>query len=108
VAGGREVRARENATPFALDRSPDRAAGGGELAAAEPLRRAAREIIRELRRFWRPQWIHFRDLSGSEIHLRRGTIELVAESSAAQRAFDRRLRRALEAEENQDARPWEE
>jgi hypothetical protein len=93
---------------LALDRSSDRAAGGGEPAAAEPLRRAAREIIRELRRFWRPQWIHFRDLSGSEIHLRRGTIELVAESSAAQRAFDRRLRRALEAEENQDARPWEE
>lgn len=68
----------------------------------------AARIKSELRRFWRPRWIRFVDLSGSEIQLASKMIEMVGESRSSQRAFDRMLRRALEAEDRHDTRSWED
>jgi hypothetical protein len=67
----------------------------------------ARTIIAELSRIWPPRWIRFRDLSGSEVMLPSRSIDWVWESKGAHRAFDRRLRRMLEAEDEEDPRPWE-
>jgi len=68
----------------------------------------ARDIERMLDRRWRPRWVVFRDRVGSRVRVRTNEIRLVVESTAAQRAGDRRLDRARRKEEKADRRPWED
>jgi len=71
-------------------------------------RDVARDIERVLDRRWRPRWVVFRDRVGSRVRVRTNEIRLVVESTAAQRAGDRRLDRARRKEEKADRRPWED
>ena len=71
-------------------------------------RDVARDIERLLDRRWRPRWVVFRDRVGSRVRVRTNEIRLVVESTAAQRAGDRRLDRARRKEEKADRRPWED
>jgi len=68
----------------------------------------AQRIARELARRRPPRWIVFRDLAGSEIRVRPSKLNVVCESTAEQRAYDRALNRALKAEDQQDRRLWED
>ena len=55
-----------------------------------------------------PKWISFRDRSGSRIRVRPREIRALAESTAEQRAHDRKLDRARRLEEKSDRRAWED
>jgi hypothetical protein len=55
----------------------------------------------------RPTWIEFHDRAGSYIRVRVRHIRSLVESTAEQRAIDRRLERAQQNEENADRRPWD-
>ena len=55
-----------------------------------------------------PAWITFHDRVGSRIRVRAADIRCLAESTAEQRAGDRRLDRAREREQQEDRRPWED
>ena len=69
----------------------------------------ARAIERQLaRRFWRPRWIAFHDLTGGRRYLRTNVIECVYESTATQRASRREFERARRQEEKADRRAWED
>ena len=68
----------------------------------------ARAIERQLDRRWPPRWITFRDLVGSHLRVRSSLIHGLYESTSAQRAAERALDRMRRAEEQADARPWEE
>ena len=65
-------------------------------------REVAQNLMSQLRRWLRPRWVCLNDLSGSQIWVLTSTIELIGESTFEQRAYDRDLRRQLEAEENDD------
>jgi hypothetical protein len=54
------------------------------------------------------QWLTFRDRSGSRIRVRSCDVRSVCESTAAQRAYDRRMDRARELEERADRSRWED
>ena len=57
---------------------------------------------------WRPRtWIEFRDRSGSLVRVRVRQIRTVVESTALQRAADRRLERAQLNEVKADHRSWD-
>ena len=75
--------------------------GGFVISAA-----VARGIARALDRLIVPQWITFRDLSGSEIRVRSRDIRSLVEATKEQRAADRAFARAREEEEKQD-RDWD-
>ena len=81
-----------------------RGAFGWFLLSAE----TARTIERQLDRRWPPRWITFRDLVGSHSRVRASLVHSLFESTATQRAAERRLERARQAEERADARPWED
>lgn len=66
----------------------------------------ARYIECRLDRRWVPTWIVFHDRVGSRFHVRSHDIRLLAESTRAQRAADRRLDRARRAEDD-DQRAWD-
>lgn len=68
----------------------------------------AAEIERQLDRRWGPTWIVFDDRVGSRFRVRARDIRVLAESTAGQRAADRRLDEARRREESADERPWEE
>jgi hypothetical protein len=68
----------------------------------------AAHIERQLDRRWLPTWIAFRDRVGSRIRVRARAIRTICESTAEQRAGDRRLERARRREEESDRRPWED
>jgi hypothetical protein len=68
----------------------------------------AHEIERQLARFWVPRWIVFTDCVGSRIRVRANQIQVMAESTATQRAADRRLDRARRLEETADRRPGDD
>jgi hypothetical protein len=68
----------------------------------------ARRIERALDALRPPRWIAFRDRVGSRIRVRAGEIRALTESTAAQRAADRRLDRARRLEEQADRRAWED
>ena len=75
----------------------------GPFGALTVSRDEARAVLRQLRRWIRPRWIRVRDLSGSEIWIPSKLIGVVSESTAAQRAYDRELRRRVEREDNSGA-----
>jgi hypothetical protein len=62
-------------------------------------RAAALALMRQLRRWIHPRWVRVIDMSGAEIWLPSNTIRLVAESTAAQREYDRKLTRLLDEED---------
>jgi hypothetical protein len=67
----------------------------------------AAQLLKQLgRRIWRPRWLRFVDLSGARIAVPTRSVLEVGEATAAQRAFDRALMKAL-AEEAEEPRPWE-
>jgi len=55
-----------------------------------------------------PKWIVFRDRSGSRYRVRARLIRSIIESTAEQRASDRRYEKAREREEKKDRRPWDD
>jgi hypothetical protein len=58
---------------------------------------------------WRPRtWVEFRDRAGSRIRVRVRHIRSIIESTAVQRAADRRLERAQQDEEKADRRSWDD
>ena len=79
----------------------------GEFGAACVSKETARKIEAVLDRRWVPMWLVFRDRVGSRIRVRTRGIRSIVESTAAQRAGDRRLDRARRHEEENDGRPWE-
>lgn len=86
-------------------RAPDYWEVRGDCAFVLVSGETAQWIIAQLHRLWRPRWLRFRDLSGAEVMLPSRSIDHVCESTHEHRAFDRRMRRILEAEDD-DARPW--
>ena len=68
----------------------------------------ARRIAATLDRWIRPRWIVFHDRAGSHIRVRPRQIRALVESTAEQRAIDRKLDRAREEEEKSDRRPWDD
>ena len=58
----------------------------------------ARAIEATLDQWPRRTWVTFVDLNGSRIRLRTQEIAFVVQSTAEQRAFDRRLREAINGE----------
>ncbi|MDF1504339.1 hypothetical protein [Roseisolibacter sp. H3M3-2] len=69
---------------------------------------AAVEVERQLARRWPPRWLTVRDLVGSRVRVRTALVHCLLEATVAQRAEERRLERARQAEERGDARPWED
>ena len=80
----------------------------GQFGAACVTRETAEYVERVLDRWWLPRWIVFRDRAGSRLRVRTSLIRSLGESTAAQRAADRRFDRAREREEKGDRRPWED
>ncbi|MFN2564620.1 MAG: hypothetical protein ABR499_06350 [Gemmatimonadaceae bacterium] len=80
----------------------------GVFGSACVTRETAEYIEAVLGRWWLPTWIEFRDRAGSHIRVRTRSIRSIVESTAAQRAADRRLDRARRLEEKADRRPWED
>ena len=80
----------------------------GDFGAACVTRETAERIEALLDRRDVPAWVTFEDRVGSRLRVRTALIRSIGESTAAQRAADRRLERARKREEEQDRRPWEE
>src|SRR5882672_2208356 len=68
----------------------------------------ARRIQAALDRWIVPAWIVFPDRVGSLVRVRTRHIRSLVESTAEQRAADRRLDRARQEEEKGDRRPWDD
>ena len=68
----------------------------------------AHAIVRMLGRRRPPRWISFNDRSGSPVCLRARDVRSICESTAAQRAYDRRMARAREREERADRGAWDD
>jgi hypothetical protein len=68
----------------------------------------ARTIERALDRARPPKWVAFADRVGSRFRVRTREIRVLCESTAEQRAADRRYDRARRLEERADRRSWEE
>ena len=64
-------------------------------------REMAHALVKQLQRIFPPTFVWLRDLSGSEMWLQRSQIELIGESTPAQREHDRKLRRALNDEDKE-------
>ena len=79
----------------------------GEFGAACVSSETATQIEAVLDRKHVPKWIVFDDRAGSRLRVRTRQIRSIGESTATQRAEDRRLERARQREEQDDHRPWE-
>jgi hypothetical protein len=79
----------------------------GEFGSACVTPETARYLERRLSRLWVPRWTTFRDRVGSSVCVRSSTIRVICESTAPQRAEDRRLDRARDREFKTDRRSWE-
>ena len=64
----------------------------------------ARAIERELDRSKPPRWLVFRDRSGSRLRVRARDVRSLCESTPAQRAYDRRMARLRDREQELDDR----
>jgi hypothetical protein len=80
----------------------------GEFGAACVTRETAERIEAVLDRRDVPTWITFEDRVGSRLRVRAALIRSIGESTAEQRAADRRLEKAREREEKRDRRPWDD
>jgi hypothetical protein len=81
----------------------------GVSCCAGVTRETAARIERVLNRWIVPKWIVFYDRVGSRYRIRTDHIRTIVESTAAQRAADRRYDRAREREEKEDQRPeWDD
>jgi hypothetical protein len=79
----------------------------GEFGAACVTSETAARIEAVLDQKRVPKWIVFDDRAGSRLRVRTRHIRSIGESTAAQRAADRRFERARQREEQEDRRPWE-
>lgn len=69
----------------------------------------AAEVTRRLTRRWLPaRWVEFTDLSGSRVRVKARQVDVVYESTAAQRRRERAFARARKLERKADRRPWED
>jgi hypothetical protein len=68
----------------------------------------AERIERALDRRDVPTWLKFTDWAGSRIRIRPAGIRSIIQVTPEQRATDRKLHRALEREEKDDRRSWED
>ena len=68
----------------------------------------ARAIVRQLDGKEPTAWVVFRDRSGSHIRVRAGDVRALIESTAAQRAYDRRMARARDHEVQADEQSLED
>lgn len=96
-----------------LNESPDENLGdyfvvAGEFGVVSITSETAATIEAMLDRQCVPVWIVFDDRAGSRLRIRTRHIRSIVESTAAQRAADRRYDRARQREEQNDRRPWEE
>ena len=80
----------------------------GEFGSAGVTSDTAAQIEAVLDRESVPDWIVFDDRVGSRFRVRTRLIRSIVESTAEQRAADRRYERARQREEMEDRRPWEE
>jgi hypothetical protein len=79
----------------------------GEFGAACVTAETARSVKAVLARPFEPRWTEFRDLAGSLVRVRTRLIRAITESTAAQRAADRRFDRARQLEQQDNRPPWE-
>jgi hypothetical protein len=79
----------------------------GHFGAVSITNETAARIDEVLDRASVPEWIVFDDRAGSRVRVRTCQIRSMVESTAAQRAEDRRFDRARQREEQEDRRPWE-
>jgi hypothetical protein len=75
----------------------------GEFGSLTVSRETARYIERQLDRRPMPEWLVFRDRVGSRIRVRTRHVNSFVESTARQRAADRRLDRARQREQDADS-----
>ena len=68
----------------------------------------AERVERLLDRRCVPEWVVFHDRAGSRVRVKSDQIRCLCESTAAQRAADRRYDRARRQEEKADRMPWED
>ena len=68
----------------------------------------ARAIARQLHGAEPTDWVTFRDRSGSRMRVRAIDVRALIESTAAQRAYDRRMARARDREVQADERSCED
>ena len=80
----------------------------GPFGAVSVTNETAARIDEVLDRESVPEWIVFDDRSGSRVRVRTREIRSIVESTAAQRAADRRFDRARQREEQEDRRPWDD
>ena len=80
----------------------------GSFGSACVTHETAADVERQLDAQPAPAWIVFRDRVGSRIRVRTSQIRCVAESTAEQRASDRKLDRARRQEEKEGRLPWED
>jgi hypothetical protein len=80
----------------------------GAFGTACVTRETAEYVERQLDVRPPPAWIVFSDRVGSRVRVRTSQIRCVCESTAEQRAGDRKLDRARRLEEKSDRLPWED
>ena len=68
----------------------------------------AERVARCLTRPWLPRWVEFTDLSGSRVRVKARQVDVIFESTAAQRTRERAFARARKLERKADRRPWED
>ncbi len=95
-----------------MEEPPEESSGdffvvAGEFGYISVTNEMAARIDAQLARWLVPRWIIFNDRSGSRVRVRSRHIRSIIESTAAQRAADRRYDRARQREEQEDRRPWE-
>ena len=96
-----------------LGKSPEEEYGdfyvvAGEYFTAAVNRETAERIEAVLDRKSVPKWVEFTDRVGSRFRVRTRLIRSIIESTAEQRAADRRYEKARQREEKEDQRPWDD
>ncbi|MBV9880253.1 MAG: hypothetical protein JO180_07135 [Gemmatirosa sp.] len=97
-----------------VDRQPDEEPYGdfhvvsGPFGALSITAETARAIAQALDRRRPPRWLAFRDRAGSHIRIRTRDVRAICESTAEQRAYDRRMARARDREERAERPSWDD
>lgn len=71
-------------------------------------RETAHRLSRLLARRRPPRWLCFTDIFGAEVQVLTKEVSRISQSTAAQRAAERRFRKARQEEEKADRNPWED